>query len=91
MEITREYDEECDVLNLKGVLVALLSEYLDDGETAIDIEHIANVADYWCQMLYDYACCMTKDNEIPAIVFVHGAIGEFHPIEVPEEPGEEVM
>ena len=85
MEVTRNYDEDCDVFKLKGVIAAALRECYD-----IELLDALDTADYLCQVLYDYACGLCRENQIPAIVFVHGYLGEFHPIEV-NGNGEEVM
>ena len=85
MEITREYDDDCAVFNLKGVLAAALRECYE-----IELLEALDTADYLCDVLYDYACGLCDENQIPAIVFVHGKLGEFHPIEVSDKE-EEVM
>jgi hypothetical protein len=85
MEVTRIYDEDCDVFNLHGVVIAALRECLD-----IELHDTIEVSNYICETLYEYACGLCKENQIPAIVFVHGKLGEFHPIELDEET-EEVM
>ena len=87
METTREYDDDCAVFNLKGVLAAAIKELYET-----DLIDALDTADHLCDVLYEYACDLSKENQIPAIVFVHGKIGEFHPIEVSENPDkEEVM
>lgn len=85
MEITTEYTDDCYKLNLKGVLLACVREFYD-----IDFEEANEFADFCVDKLYDYACDVSEPNEVPAVIFVYGKLGEFMGIETNGEEMEEM-
>jgi len=85
MEVTRELENECYVLTLKGIITKCLKDYCPE----MSVTELIDAADTICREVYEYSVGMCEPNQIPAIVFMEGHYGQFEAIMVHDELSEE--